>query len=372
MNFIIIILFIIIITVFLVCLWIKKKYIRPYCRDDIIKIFEINSEYTIDTSHEISSPYKEFIEEYGIDVASNFKNANLYVFTDYTNMDKGLLQITFPKKYVWIKGMTGLDHLCSKSALAYYFKRSNNEDCIPKTWVLDEKKDIEDLSRDENTIYIAKKNIQRQDGIMITKDKDYLISGQAKHDEYVVVQTLLQNPFLIDERKINLRIYMFVVKHDDNFDFYIYNDGFMYYTKEKYIPESTEIAPNITTGYIDREVYLKNPLTLKDFGEYLGKERFDILNKNIFDLFRKIKTIYLPILKHTNDKFKGYCMFNLWGMDIAPDKDLNIKLIEANKGSSLVFMDDRDKNVKYNMIKDLFTLVGITNDAKPKNFIEIK
>ena len=48
-----------------------------------------------------------------------------------------------------------------------------------------------------------KKNVQRQEGIRITKDFDQLLNGIK--DEYIIVQELLQNPFLVNGRKINLR-----------------------------------------------------------------------------------------------------------------------------------------------------------------------
>ena len=51
--------------------------------------------------------------------------------------------------------------------------------------------------------------------------------------------------------------------------------------------------------------------------------------------------------------------FNIFGIDIAPDESLNVKIMELNKAPDLSYKDDRDANVKLNMVKDMMNLVGI-------------
>ena len=46
----------------------------------------------------------------------------------------------------------------------------------------------------------------------------------------------------------------------------------MYYTPKFFQPNSIDKDRNITTGYIDRQVYVENPLTTQDF-RIFGKER---------------------------------------------------------------------------------------------------
>ena len=87
------------------------------------------------------------------------------------------------------------------------------------------------------------------------------------------VQELLQDPYLIDGRKINMRFYILVICNNSNISVYAYNNGFMYYTAEKFTTDTQEFGPNITTGYIDRNVYEHNPLTLEDFRKYLDSNR---------------------------------------------------------------------------------------------------
>jgi hypothetical protein len=55
-----------------------------------------------------------------------------------------------------------------------------------------------------------KKNIQRQEGLKISKDKNEILN--CYKDGYAVVQELLQDPYLINGRKINLRVYCLFIK----------------------------------------------------------------------------------------------------------------------------------------------------------------
>ena len=61
----------------------------------------------------------------------------------------------------------------------------------------------------------------------------------------------------------------------------------MYYTKEYFKTNSLEYGPNITTGYIDRQVYQENPLTLDDFRKYL-----DDVNRKLTETEISLKTKY--------------------------------------------------------------------------------
>ena len=45
----------------------------------------------------------------------------------------------------------------------------------------------------------------------------------------------LQNPFKINQRKINIRVYLLIHVHFDSISMYIYKDGFIYYTAKIYI-----------------------------------------------------------------------------------------------------------------------------------------
>lgn len=341
--------------------------------DTGIYIYQMNSEFNnMKSSENITSPFKEIVNEYNWKKGLSFKNCNLIVFNDYTNIDQklGTLPFNRMKKY-YINGMSGLDQLCSKSQMAIWLRKNNYHDIIPKTYCLDNDHDLSEfINSHRNIHYILKKNIQRQTGLKITNDHQWIINN-AKNEEYVVAQELLKDPYLISGRKINIRVYMAVIRIRGKMKFFIYSDGFMYYTKELYDPDNFSLETNITTGYIDRDVYEKNPLTTRDFMKYLGYQGAHKLLVNMYGLFQKIKKTFHPLLVDYNKNIPG-TLFNVFGVDIAPDKELRLSILEQNKGCSLVYMDDRDRAVKYNMIRDLLGIINLVDDSSSDNFIEIK
>jgi len=237
---------------------------------------------------------------------------------------------------------------------------------MPKTYDLGSNDEIEKFKNEYNTdmIYILKKNIQRQEGLKITQDKNEILKGYD--DDYVVVQELLQDPYIIDNRKINLRCYILIMCKDGETEGYVFSDGFMYYTKVPYKKGSLDHDVNVTTGYIDRAVYDKNPLTLKEFKQYLDthhKEKpSDVLFKRIHNLLKDV--ILAATSKVCNDKYLDKSLtFQLFGTDIAVSDKLIPHLIEINKGPDLGYKDDRDKEVKYKLVEDVFKTVGLLHNV---------
>ena len=163
-----------------------------------------------------------------------------------------------------------------------------------------------------------------------------------------MAQELLQNPLIVNKRKINLRIYLLIVIKNNLCDWFIYNNGFIYYTPQYFEKGSVEKDTNITTGFIDRKVYDTNPLTIKDLYVYLGDKKSFILQKNINVCFRELRNKYKSEFVKLNKDTPGI-KFCIYGIDIAPDENLEVLVIEANKGCSLDYKDKKDGEVKYNM-----------------------
>jgi len=282
------------------------------------------------------------------------------------------------------------DQISSKSAiwrnLINYYGRDRANNLMPDTYQLFKKED-RDLFNNEfcpNKLYILKKNLQRQTGIEITNDKNKIMNGYK--NGYVVVQELLQDPYLVDNRKINMRVYLLIICKDGELEAYVHRDGFMYYTAEYFKKKSLKTGPNITTGYIDRQVYIDNPLTLEDFRKYLdkpsrsfnNKEKELIKNKQIISeyTFSKINELIKNIVMGVNpsicmnDKIKKNISFQLFGADIALSDTLVPKLMEINKGPDLGAKDIRDSEVKHSVVTDMFKVIKIINDDD-HNFIQV-
>ena len=335
------------------------------------KIYQCNDKFQTNIrSDPISSPFKEIVRSHGFEMCDNFKEANVILFSDFSLIDQNIKKIKFNAKLTpyYIYGICGSDDMANKAVLAEYMKGSKY---IPKSFVLQNEQDMEQLKieHSDSNIYIIKKNVQRQEGNLITGDIDYIVTRAAK-DNYVVCQELLQNPFLVNKRKINLRVYMLVIIADGKSSFYIYNNGFMYYTPKYFVKNSVDKDVNITTGYIDRKVYKENPLTLQDFSKYLGDADSELLWNNLVDTFGHIKKCYRSKLIAKNQGLHGI-KFNIYGVDIAPDENLNTQLIEINKGPDLSYKDTRDKQVKLNLVLDCLTLVKLIKNGNSTNFIKV-
>jgi hypothetical protein len=238
---------------------------------------------------------------------------------------------------------------------------------------------------DTNKIYILKKNIQRQEGLKISNNKNEILDGYKTG--YVVVQELLQDPYTIAGRKTNMRFYVLVVCGNGELNVFVHKDGFMYYTKEPFIKNSLATDPNITTGYIDRQIYIDNPLTHDDMRKYLDNpDRTELLEveKYIKSQNLKISEVYFSRIYHLirevfmafvgkiciSTKLSKNVSFQLFGVDIAVNDQLNPMIMEINKGPDLGAKDKKDSDLKHGVIKDTLAILKIIKYNSPK-FIRV-
>jgi len=307
----------------------------------------------------------------------------------YNNIKKEVnaLHSLNPSDKIFI--LSNSDNISSKNLLWKNLRDTYGLDkaktMMPNTYILTDKKEMRRFldEYNESTIYIMKKNIQRQKGLFITRDKNKILKGAKK--QYVVVQELLQDPYLIDGRKINLRFYLLILRQDKEMIAYVHNNGFMYYTVDKFVKNSTKDGPNITTGYIDRKVYEENPLTHQDFRKYLDKPRpLTLAEKSIVnsgrllseEVFQRINDLIAEACiavenKITSQKkFQDRYTFQLFGVDISISDKLKPMIMEINKGPDLSGKDERDLSVKHKVIEDMFKCIKVIDD-KNNGFIKI-
>ena len=347
MQFMILIILLIILIV--IVLYIKSLKPSFY-------VYQFDNNFGVNKSAILDPQWTDILHDYKMQLVNVPSDANIIYFTDYAYID-----IMLPKlkehfySDTYIYAFAGQDQIAHKALLAIYI-RAKYPEIIAKTYVL-----MNGEIPEEQAIYFLKKNIQRQEGNFISSDLNY-IQTKAASDSYVIAQELMQDVYLVNKRKINMRFYMLVTIRNQQCEFYIYNNGFMYYTPDFYKPNSIEKNHNITTGYIDRQVYVDNPLTHHDFYATLSESDVLKFKNNIRILFEKVKDVYAPVFLDRNRDIPGY-KFNILGVDIAPTHDLNAHLIEVNKYPSLQYMDARDRELKYNMLVNMFALVGILDKS---------
>jgi len=219
-------------------------------------------------------------------------------------------------------------------------------------------------------LYIMKKNIQQQKGLHLVSDPSEVTNAFSRG--YVIVQRVLRDPFLLNGRKINLRVYVLITCYRGKKTLYMYDDGFVYYSKVPYGSGTTRNEV-ITTGYIQRDVYKNNPLTAKDFLNYL---RTNYGPQYAEKYVRNRDYVLSGFMEAAKDAF---CTVNSdvmyaqsFGIDVQPNRDLsNVHILEWNKGQSLEIMDVRDGAVKQKMIDDIFRTVGIVRDGQSSGYEEI-
>jgi hypothetical protein len=309
--------------------------------------------------------------------AVRYEDANFVVFETLNTIDTVLSTARFPKGIQYVYGVRGTDLLASKSMLAMILQSrlltDLNDMYMPKTYILENGKDKNKLINefDEHNVYILKKNVQRQEGTSLTRNLDDIVGVSS---DVVVAQVMLQNPYLVNGRKINLRMYLLVVVDVIGLvTMYMYNNGFLYYTPEHFQQNTLEMKHCITTGYIDRSVYAGNPLDFQDLHKYMDihGDSFITLMHNAHGMLRHIGSVYKSIFEEQNRGLPG-TKFLIYGCDIAPDLNLQVKLMEINKGPDLSYKDERDKQLKHGMLKEAFAIVGIINSKRPAhNFIKL-
>ena len=309
------------------------------------------------------------------------ENWDIYLPCSYDEINKEIknMPIKNNKKYFIVANsdeMVAKDFLW-KNVLSYH-GMDKTLTMMPKSYILYDSNDITRFNDefDDNKIYIMKKNIQRQEGLKITKNKNDILNGY--NNGYVIVQELLQNPYTIDNRKINMRFYILITVDNLKMSVYVYNDGFMYYTKDKFIKNSIDFGPNITTGYIDRIVYKTNPLTHKDLRKYLdvNEKKIDeneLISDTVFNRINKLLSdIFISFdSKLISGRIQNNYTFQLFGIDISIDNKLEPMIMEINKGPDMGAKDKRDSELKHNVVEDLLEIVGVINTGKKNGFIKI-
>jgi len=331
----------------------------------------------------------DILNKHNIKKSTN-NDSVLYLPCTYNNINKEVNSMKPIKNDQRFFVVNNADELTSKNKIWKNLVDTYGRDIaltiMPTTYILSDPNDIALFQKEynKNQIYILKKNIQRQKGLKITKDKNVILN--ANKNGYVIVQKLLQNPYKIDGRKINMRFYVLFICHNNEISAYVHNEGFMYYTKTKFVKNSITEENNITTGYIDRAIYEKNPLTLGDLKKYLdnynrllNKTEISIINSgiNISDyVFSEIhKLLYKVVyaVKNTicvNSHLKSNITFQLFGADVSLSDTLIPQLMEINKGPDLGTKDKRDSIIKHSVIEDIFKLLKVLPN-KNNGFIKI-
>ncbi len=302
-------------------------------------------------------------------------NWELYIPCGYNYVEHELPTISMSQSpsQLYIFGINGCDKMVSKnniwSTLKKYYGFDAASKIMPSSYVLEDKDDMQLFQRDyvKDKIYILKKNVQRKEGLKLTKDYDF-ITKKAVNDEYKVVQNYIRDLYLINGRKVNLRVYLLVVLDGDEKRFYISDLGKCIYTNKKYNDNDFDFESNITSYHLDMSVYKENPRTFDDLRAYINKKEGNENAGSLFfvkmnEILQKMCTaLSNDFFQSENIRSRNAISFQLFGVDVIMDKDLNPYLLEVNKGPDMSARDDEDKKMKKIVQTHMFEKVGVIQD----------
>ena len=332
--------------------------------------------YTKCSKYKNNRVLQNFFDSTNITRVERNDNWDLYVPCEYTNIESELQKLNPNNKNQYIFGIEGCDKMVAKDLLWYYFKQKFGinyaSNYLPETYILDNKKDMTIFKKNFNSknIYLLKKNIQRKLGIKITKDLKEILN--ARNDGFVIVQKYLDDLYLINKRKINLRIYLLVTCKDGNSRWYISTLGKCIYTNKDY--DSTNIKDpeiHLTSLNLKNDIYNTNPINLNELEEYIGTYTYQKLFTLILLNGKQCKNCFKNLVC-TEKRFNDNISFQLFGLDYVFTKNMKPYLLEMNKGPAMKYVNEKDRKLKEKVHADIFDIIGLVKYKNIKNdFIEI-
>lgn len=377
-NYIYLIL-IIIIILFIILFIIRKKNIESFENE------LSNLSYYRCESKMLGKVLQDIFDNNNI-IKSN-DNWNIYIPCGYNEVEDELKNILIKdeKTNKYIFGLNGCDTIVSKNkiweSLVLCFGRKKASTLMPESFILDDLNEIElfrkSFNPSLNEIYILKKNVQRKEGLKLTRDYFEIIDGYKEY--YRVAQKYITDLYLINQRKVNLRIYLLIVIKDNFIYFYVSDKGKCIYTNKKYNDDDLDFESNITSYNLDMTVYEQNPRDFEELKIFIDEnESENIMNfKNGIYLFNKINllmeeiSICLSKNLYQSKNIKNTVAFQLFGADVIFDKELHPYLLELNKGPDMTPRDEIDENMKNIVQTDMFKIVGVLPNIGSNSFRQI-
>ncbi|CAD8200154.1 unnamed protein product [Paramecium octaurelia] len=237
--------------------------------------------------------------------------------------------------------------------------------CPNQTWI------VKPAARSQGKGIFLLRKIQQLKKIAGTTVTSNMTQLNLASKENYVVSKYIDNPLLIGGKKFDLRMYVLVTNYKP-LKVWIYNKGFGRFCNEQYTTDVAEIENmfvHLTNVAIQQ---YSDKYSQKHGGKYsIDALKFYVESAYGTEAFQKmmddIHNIMLTSLKSVqaviqNDK---HC-FEMYGYDILLDANLKPWLIEINASPSLTTTTPVDKNLKLNLINDVYNIV-LPNDDFPDN-----
>jgi hypothetical protein len=185
-----------------------------------------------------------------------------------------------------------------------------------------------------------------QKGITIIKNYNEIKNWINKYNtQKWVLQKYISNPFLVNNKKFNLRIYVVINKNKNNIDCFIYNKGVLYTSIKDYNLKSNNLKRHLSGSGKDGQIIFDNNIPLYNKIWYKMK-----------DLVINCIVPIIPLVECPNDNDRCY---KLLGVDILVDDNYNIFLCEVNARliGCPAHAQQQFKDLFYNMYTDILNEV---------------
>jgi len=321
----------------------ESKYKYDYKKDSKKRLLEEIEKEKLDDSPRYKCDNPSMSVQGYIDLLSNLgykkgiEKWNIWFPEGYNNIDIKIKDIKIDNDEQVIFTIPGCDNIVSKynvwKSLYDYYGREKSMQIVPESFLLDKKQDIQMIdNQPEGTKFILKKKKQRKEGLLITSDINVVKEGYK--DDYMIAQKLIK-PFLVNNRKVNLRVYLMVNIQGDKLVAYVSKFGSCIYTKDEYDHNSDSFETNVTSYKMSLDVYKKNPLSFEQLKTYLKDNGYD--PNIIFDKIKETFVLFLTAMKSQlgDERFNKNLCSQVFGVDFIVDEQLNPFLLECNKGPEM-------------------------------------
>jgi tubulin polyglutamylase TTLL6/13 len=299
------------------------------------------------------------------------------------------MALTLLSPYQRINHFPGMYAISRKDYLARHLKameqlHKSEFEFFPETWVLPHEHTSlkTHMASNTNAYYICKPpNLSQGKGIFLTK-------WISDIPENCVVQKYLENPYLLDGFKFDLRLYVLVTGFDP-LRVYIHEQGIVRLATIPYVrPTDTNIHntymhltnyainknnPNFVHNKNYSEDFVGHKRSFKSFLKALEEDGHNVkkIMARIDDIVLKTLCTVQPFIvnlyktSQPNDTCSAVC-FQILGFDILLDHKLRPSLLEVNHTPSFTTDSPLDRKVKKAVIKDCLKMVAARPDCQKK------
>lgn len=325
----------------------------------------------------------DVLNNHDIGRTKNKKDWDLYIPCGYNNAEKELTQVKPRDDDQKIYAIKGCDKIVSKnnlwSIIHNTYGRKVASLLMPDTYLMYDASDMTRFKKQykPGDVYLLKKNVQRKEGIHITNDLDDIMSKQ--NTDYRVVQKYIPDLYLIQKRKINLRIYLLIVCRDTQVRCYMHKKGKCIYTNKDFKDPmgAQEKEPNfdreihLTSVNLDKNVYNTRPHNLEELRIHLGEQAYyTLMDRIVENLIAVMKASKQHIC--TLASLNKNTTFQLFGLDYVFDDQLHPYLLEMNKGPEMSVKHDKDEPLKTQVLDDAFKTSQVVEDDNNNDFFQLK